>query len=243
MAYRANAFARYQQTRWLRPDAARWIRPDAAKFVTHGSDVADVYPALAQRRDREFADAVAQEQMVFAALRAELNIVVAELARRKAERKYNADQPRVSSGNSDGGQWTSGTGGSGRPRVYIAASPDSDGVGDGGFGDSGSFGINVGDVFGDISGEIAREIDKLDLFDIKPRKPGRGGVRLAGDLPERLPEIVVTPGDSGETGLRGIGDNGGPPLEDPPDIPRVRPSGAGKDRRYSGPSAPGSDEQ
>lgn len=224
MAFRASAFLRHRQARWLRPDAARWVRPDAAKYLKPGSDVADVYPALVKRRDREFADAIAEEQTVFAALRAELDIVVAELAQRRAERKYNADQPRVPSGNSDGGQWTSGTGGSGRPRVYITTpNPDNEEIGDSGFGDSGSFGINVGNVFGDIFGELAREIDKLDLFDIKPRKPGSGGVRLAGKPPKRLPPIVVTREKPKKPGTPGIGHNGGPPLDKLPAIPPKLP--------------------
>ncbi|MDB5626833.1 MAG: hypothetical protein JWR73_2635, partial [Tardiphaga sp.] len=68
-----------------------------------------------------------------------------------------------------------------------------------------------------------REIDKLDLFDLKPRKPRSGGVRLAGKPPRRLPPIVVTPDKPPKPDKPGIGHNGGPALEDPPQIPRSPP--------------------
>ena len=40
------------------------------------------------------------------------------------ERKYNPDQPRVPAGSSDGGQWTSGEGGTGGGEVLSDATPD-----------------------------------------------------------------------------------------------------------------------
>lgn len=44
-----DAYARAQQTRWMRPDAHRWIRPDAARFLKPGTDPASVYPALERK--------------------------------------------------------------------------------------------------------------------------------------------------------------------------------------------------
>ncbi len=224
MDTRANAYLRHQQARWLRADAARWVRPDAAKFLKPGTRLSDVYPALARNRDtdrfrsdRAFADAIALERSVLTEFRRELIEVKAALARRRAEKKYNEDQPRVPRGNSDGGQWTS-DGSSGRPRVHIyRTNPDSDEIGE---GDS-DVGNGIGIDFGTIDfGDIASEIDKLDLFDIKPHKPRSGGVRLAGEPPRRLPPIVVT---REKPKTPGIGHNGGPPLE-PPDIPSEMPT-------------------
>lgn len=111
-------------------------------------------------------------------------------------------QPRPAAragGQFDGGQWTSGS--SGRPRVRIyRTNPDSDAVGDGGFGDGG-FGIDIGNVIGNVLGDIASEIDKLNLFGIKPSKPRSGVVRLAGDLPRGL----------------------GTPENKPPEVPSKKP--------------------
>lgn len=49
MTERENAYLRYQQARWMRPDAHLWIRPDAARFLKPGTDPASVYPALEQK--------------------------------------------------------------------------------------------------------------------------------------------------------------------------------------------------
>ena len=113
------------------------------------------------------------------------------------ERKYSDDQPRVPGSESGGGQWTSGGSGSssGRLRVHIYRSdPESDDVGDGGSG------LSLPDLSFDL-GSLLRDIDWSDLFDIKPRAGRTGGVRLAGDAPDRL----QTPDDQ------------------PPKIPKKRP--------------------
>lgn len=137
------------------------------------------------------------------------------------ERKYDPSQPRVPAGNSDGGQWTSGGGdgsSSGRPRVYITGR-DDDATGQVG---GGGLDLSLPDLSFDI-GDIGREIDKLDLFDLKPRKPRSGGVRLAGKPPRRLPPIVVTPDKPPKPDKPGIGHNGGPPLDELPPIPAQLP--------------------
>ena len=51
---------RHQRERWLRPDAHLWIRPDAARFYAPGTDLADVFPTLARKRDAEEAAAAAE---------------------------------------------------------------------------------------------------------------------------------------------------------------------------------------
>jgi hypothetical protein len=43
------AWRAHQRARWMRPDAERWIRPDAARFLKPGTNLADVYPALARK--------------------------------------------------------------------------------------------------------------------------------------------------------------------------------------------------
>jgi hypothetical protein len=43
------AWLAHQRARWLRPDAERWIRPDAARFLKPGTNLADVFPALARK--------------------------------------------------------------------------------------------------------------------------------------------------------------------------------------------------
>lgn len=68
---------------WLRHQQQRWLRPDAARWVR---------PDAAR----------------FLAPGADLAEAFPALAR-----KYNPDQPRVPAGNSDGGQWTDGTGAGG----------------------------------------------------------------------------------------------------------------------------------
>ena len=114
--------------------------------------------------------------------------------------KYNPDQPRVPAGDSEGGQWTSGSGGSGRPRVYITGR-DDDETGDAGSG--GGLDLSLPNISIDF-GDIASEIDKLDLFGLKPRERPAGGVRLAGKPPTRLPPIVVTPKEPRKRAKPGI---------------------------------------
>jgi len=77
------------------------------------------------------------------------------------ERKYSPNQPRVPAGNPDGGQWTSGGGGSG------ASVPGST--------------QPMGNIdFGDLS-----EIGSLGLFEIAPRERDNSVyTQLAGDVPE-----------------------------------------------------------
>src|SRR4051794_4455806 len=81
----------------IRHDWQLWVRPDIARFIKRGVDPADVIPALARERaqqaaakqraraaeDAELAAEIEHERGVLAAIRAELNEVKAELARRR----------------------------------------------------------------------------------------------------------------------------------------------------------------
>lgn len=67
------------------------------------------------------------------------------LLRRDLRRKYNPDQPRVPAGNSDGGQWTSGSGGEGAP-------PDWLGVLDGILSSASAMVSIPGEVVADVDG-------------------------------------------------------------------------------------------
>jgi len=128
MPHHDDAWLRHQRERWLRHDAHLWVRPDAARFVLPGVDPADVFPTLARERaqaeaatqraraaeDAAFDAEIEHERRVLAAIRAGLNEVKAELARRRAlDAKYSPAQPRVPAGNPDGGQWTDRNGGQG----------------------------------------------------------------------------------------------------------------------------------
>lgn len=79
-------------------------------------------------------------------------------------RKYSPDQPRVPAGNPDGGQWTDG--------ATIG-------------------GASGGHRARDAS--TAAEVGNLGLFQITPRDSTISGVQLAGDPPDKLPPIIVTP--------------------------------------------------
>jgi hypothetical protein len=98
--------------RWIRHDWRLWIRPDIARWIKPGVDPADVIPALARERAQKQAarertraaedaalDAkIEHARRVQAALRAELNEIKAELARRRlAEAKYSPTPAQVSS--------------------------------------------------------------------------------------------------------------------------------------------------
>src|SRR3978361_245542 len=110
-------WSRHQRDRWLRHDAHRWIRHDVKRFLAPGTDPADVYPALARRREAEeaaFAAEIAKGYRLLATLRAEVASIKADLLRRRLEEsKYSPSQPRVPVGNPRGGQWTSGNEGGG----------------------------------------------------------------------------------------------------------------------------------
>jgi hypothetical protein len=168
---------RSQDNAFVRHQQTRWLRPDAHRWVRPD----------AARFLKPGADVAA----AYPAL----------------ARKYNQNQPRVPKGNGDeSGQWTDGDeSGSGRPRVYITRTisrdeeTDEAGSGQGDFGPS----LPTSSIdIGDIAKEIEKEIRKLDLFGIKPRKRDSGGIRLAGDPPQGL---------------------GGPQAK-PPEIPKQRPA-------------------
>jgi hypothetical protein len=74
----------WREAAFLRHQQSRWLRPDAARWVR--------------------ADVVRFLCLPTGALSTSFSL----------DRKYNPNQPRVPAGNSDGGQWTSGAGGSGQ---------------------------------------------------------------------------------------------------------------------------------
>lgn len=94
------------------------------------------------------------------------------LAQALAEHKYRPDQPRVPAGNSDGGQWTGGGGGSGfvadkpKPNPRVSTPPITPPAG----GD---------DLLSGLLGELTRRIPGL------------------GDLRAPKPILNVAPGDEG----------------------------------------------
>ena len=149
--------------RWLRPDWRRWLHPDWERRVPPGERAAmredfairdRAFETPRARRLREQTEAREREEQeaIEAEHQAEIEHealkVKAELAELRYEltwaefcRKhgYNPNQPRVPAGNPDGGQWTSGEGGTqsstgatsdraaGRndPRILSDATPDN----------------------------------------------------------------------------------------------------------------------
>jgi phytoene dehydrogenase-like protein len=155
----------------IRHDAHLWIRHDVKRFLAPGTDPADVYPALARRREAEdaaFAAEIAKHRRVLAALREELNSIKAEMIRRRLEEsKYSPTQPRVPAGNPRGGQWTDRSGGQG-----TVAGPSEDM----GQGQDADLAQPMGNV--DI-GDVRESSELNDLFHIKPDDTRVGGVQLA----------------------------------------------------------------
>jgi hypothetical protein len=134
------AWVAHQRARWLRPDAHLFVRPDAHRFMPpgapwlNGKDAVRYFwpdasgdrpePALDHKHDAHLA--VARASLL------ELRRQVAALAfrlkfrRLLREKAYNPNQPRLPAGNPDGGQWTSGEGGSGRIRFAQAGGTVTD---------------------------------------------------------------------------------------------------------------------
>ena len=122
-----HAFTAHQRARFLLPDALKFLRPDAAKFLKPGIDPADVYPALAPRRDairraeaEAFDEAIAHERALLGDLRSDLAHIKSDLAWRRLRdavaRKYSPNQPRVPAGSGrESGRWTSEGDGSSGP--------------------------------------------------------------------------------------------------------------------------------
>jgi hypothetical protein len=118
-----SEFEEYQRRRFMRENAHRYIRHDAWRFMPPGSPIyvgMDVlkyfWPQAGRERAAEQASGSADSM-----LEAELLEYRRDLAKLRLDwellefakaRKYNPNQPRVAAGNPDGGQWTSGEGGS-----------------------------------------------------------------------------------------------------------------------------------
>ncbi|MGH6768373.1 MAG: hypothetical protein ACRECO_05050, partial [Xanthobacteraceae bacterium] len=137
MAYFAPEAEEYQRKRWLRPDAERWWRPDAARWMTP-EEARLFLPESMQVKERPpsqplaRAEGLSREERAhlreLLRMRAELAEIRFELRMRELRRKanFNPKQPRVPTGNPDGGQWTSDGGGLpiNDSRVISDASPD-----------------------------------------------------------------------------------------------------------------------
>jgi hypothetical protein len=175
MSHHSDAYDAHQRQRWMRHDAHLWIQPNAARWLPPGADPADVYPALAPRRDAAkaaaFATEIAQAQRVLDALREEVASIRADMARRRAALaiKYSPAQPRVPGGDPRGGQWTDRSGG------------QSQGAG---------VALPMGNVdIGDLSGSS----ELGDLFQITPDDTRIDGVQLAANDDPGEPTPVRDP--------------------------------------------------
>jgi hypothetical protein len=179
MPQRPEPWSRHERDRWLRHDAHRFIRHDIKRFLAPGTDPADVYPALARRRDAEdaaFAAEIAKGYRLLAVLRAEVASIKADLLRRRlAEQiKYSPSQPRVPAGDPRGGQWTDRSGGqSGGFAASAGQSQDTDQSQDADLTQP-MGNLDVGDLTG--SSELG------DLFQIKPADTRVEGVQVGGDV-------------------------------------------------------------
>jgi hypothetical protein len=177
-------WSRHERDRWLRHDAHRFIRHDVKRFLAPGTDPADVYPALARRREAEdaaFAAQIAKGYRLIAALREEVASIRADMIRRRLaeQTKYSPSQPRVPAGNPRGGQWTDRSGGGGTvggPSQEAGQSQDTDLA-------SPMGNVDIGDISG--SSELG------DLFQIKPTDTRTD----AGNLSDSIVKIAAD--DSG----------------------------------------------
>jgi hypothetical protein len=91
---RHQPWSRHERDRWLRHDAHRFIRHDVKRFLAHGADPADVYPALARRREAEeaaFAAEIAKGYRLLAVLRAEVASIKADPLRRRLANQIQPD--------------------------------------------------------------------------------------------------------------------------------------------------------
>jgi hypothetical protein len=175
MPQRHQPWSRHERDRWLRHDAHRFIRHDVKRFLAPGTDPADVYPALARRREAEdaaFAAQIAKGYRLLAALRAEVASIKSDLLRRRlAEQiKYSPTQPLVPAGNPRGGQWTDRTGGQG---TVVGLSQDA------GQSQDADLTLPMGNVdIGDVSGSS----ELGDLFQIKPSETRTGTGNLSDSI-------------------------------------------------------------
>jgi hypothetical protein len=209
MPQRHEPWSRHERDRWLRQDAHRFIRHDVKRFLKPGTDPADVYPALARRREAEdaaFAAEIAKGYRLLAALRAEVASIKADLVRRRLEEsKYSPTQPRVPAGNPRGGQWTSGNeGGGGFGGFGSFGNGDGEGsaAGPDGEGDAGNSEhpeSSIGDGIND-----SRVISDADPDSVKPgdQFAQAGGRRSSTSVRINGQIVEVRPGQEAE--LQGV---------------------------------------
>ena len=137
------AWIAHQRARWLRPDAHLFVRPDAHRFIPPGAPrltgkdaVRDFWPDAAvdqhaQAGNHKHDASLAAARAALARLKCQVVALAFEFKFRRflREKAYNPDQPRVSAGNPDGGQWTSEGGHEGRIRVAQVGGTVTDAVG------------------------------------------------------------------------------------------------------------------
>jgi CDI toxin RNase A-like protein len=118
MAWIDPRYAAHQRQRWTRHDAHLWMRHDAHRFRRPAFEAAPPPPvSLPLAAEEKRADPVIEAvrlTLILHRLRRERATLLGE---RVLKAGFNADQPRVPAGNSDGGQWTNTEGGGGRPGV------------------------------------------------------------------------------------------------------------------------------
>jgi MafB19-like deaminase len=186
----------------MRHDAHRWMQPDAARWLPPGTDPADVYPALAPKRDAAkaaaFAAEIAQAQRVLDALREEVASIRADMARRRALAiKYSPAQPRVPAGNPRGGQWSNGNaGGTGFGSFGGFGSADGEGSAEGtdGTEDAGSSDSSEsGGTSGDPTSSDKPEGDGTRGYDDRlaaSDKPSPGRAALLGIMARAAARVI-----------------------------------------------------
>lgn len=106
------------------PDVPRFSGKDAVRYFWPGAPSDRRAPAFDHEHDAHLAAARAS----LLELKREVAALAFELKFRRLlrEKAYNPNQPRVPAGNPDGGEWTSGEGGSGRIRFAQAGGTVTD---------------------------------------------------------------------------------------------------------------------
>jgi hypothetical protein len=117
-----DLWAAHQRTRFMRPDAWRYVKPCASGEAMSGAGDEESAHQRAARERAALIEAKAECALIetkecalhyeLAALRFELILLKASLLTRRAywqaKAGFDPNQPRVSAGNPDGGQWMDG---------------------------------------------------------------------------------------------------------------------------------------
>ncbi|MGB9364688.1 MAG: hypothetical protein WCE79_01610 [Xanthobacteraceae bacterium] len=116
MTYFHPAWLEHQRKRYTRADAYRFAAPGTPEAKMPGwldPSATRVRLKEAQEEEARAQEAAAQEEFEreVLALRHDFAKLKLEYELRRFQQKYSPNQPRVPAGNPDGGQWTSGDGG------------------------------------------------------------------------------------------------------------------------------------